>query len=138
MPTALLLEDNETDAYIARRALSRWGGLDLVIAADLDAARAYLEAVRCGERPPVAAVFADLRLPRGSGFDLVEWARGIPELADIRFVLLTNYPDPETVRRAYALGVSSVIPKGELFADDGKLGEIVSHYWLDTNRARGL
>jgi DNA-binding NarL/FixJ family response regulator len=69
-----------------------------------------LEAVR-RLRPDVVTL--DLRMPGGSGFDVLRDLRGEPLAPFV--IMLTNYASPEYERRATALGAGAFLDKSRDF-----------------------
>ena len=108
----LYLEDNPMDADLARRALERQlPGIQLEVVGTLAQALARL----APPTPAYDAVLADLRLPDGSGFDL---------LADVRsrdlplpVVVLTSSGDQGTALAALKAGADDYVPKRDDYTD---------------------
>jgi CheY-like chemotaxis protein len=95
----LLVEDNRVDALMIRRAFSQAGAaFDFCTVGGLEEARAVLE-----EGPPPSAVVIDLRLPDGSGLDLLAWLKQRPHLANLPVIVLTGSGNRQ-LDRAYDLG----------------------------------
>ena len=54
--------------------------------------------------PRPAVIILDLKLPRVSGFEVLEWLQGKPQLQDIPVMVFTSSINPEDAERAYILG----------------------------------
>ena len=113
VPTLLYVEDEENDVLFMRRALDRAGvKVDLRTACDGDAAVAYFAA-----KPPRAdnplpdLVLLDLNLPARSGFDVLEWIRGQPDLRAIPVVVFSSSARVEDRERARLLGADDYMVK---------------------------
>jgi PAS domain S-box-containing protein len=103
----LYVEDNPHDADLARRELARHAPqIHLEIALSLSAARARLAA---GPAPDL--VLVDLRLPDGSGLELLAEVRqqGLP----LAVVVLTGQGDEETAVAALKAGADDYLTKKE-------------------------
>jgi CheY-like chemotaxis protein len=110
--TLLYVEDEENDVLFMRRAIDRAGlALDLRNACDGDKAVDYLAASPHEERPLPALVLLDLNLPARSGFEVLEWIRGRPELRGLPVVVISSSGRPEDRARARALGADDYVVK---------------------------
>jgi len=100
----LVVDDDDMGRAMCCTAL-RGAGLDVVEAASVDAALAYLE----GSLPD--AVVLDVMLPPRSGFDVLQYIRG--ELANpyLPVLVLTALHDGSAVSRAYDMGASDFASK---------------------------
>jgi CheY-like chemotaxis protein len=56
-------------------------------------------------------VLLDLKLPRRSGLEVLEWIRSRPESASLPVFMMTSSQEPSDLERAYALGVNSYLVK---------------------------
>jgi|GEM_PF-444621 len=102
----LYLEDNPVDADLARRALAGSAPeISLEIAQNLASALACLEK----PEPGCDLVLSDLRLPDGSGLDLLAWvrARNLP----LPVILLTSSGDQSTAVAALKAGADDYLIK---------------------------
>src|ERR1051325_559322 len=110
--TILLVEDNEDDIFMMRRAL-RLGNFTnpLQVVTDGQQAVDYLSGTRqyaIRERHPLPfIIFLDLKLPYLDGFEILKWIRQRPELDSIVVVVLTSSAEMRDQDRAYALGARS-------------------------------
>lgn len=103
----LYVEDNEFDADLTHRTLSRLDpSIELDTVATVAAATVRLER----ESGRWDVVLTDLHLPDGSGEELVRWirARGL----EITTVVLTGYGDDIEVRNVMAAGADDYALKG--------------------------
>ena len=112
----LLVEDDPDHVLLIQRALARASLVNpLKIVRDGDEAIAYLAGT--GEyddrtRFPIPSlVLLDLKLPRKSGLEVLEWIRGHEALKFLPVVVLTSSSESRDIERAYALGVNSYLVK---------------------------
>lgn len=135
----LVVEDNADDVDLLKRALNKAGvSCPVHVASDGDAAVDYLEGNgQYGDRnghPYPTLVLLDIKLPRRSGFEILEHVRANPALKKTIFVVLTSSRESEDIGRAYARGANSYLVKPIKPGDMERLVERVKEYWLDVNR----
>jgi len=76
-------------------------------------------------------LFLDLRLPEMDGFEVLEWLQQRPDLKKhLLVVVLTQFGDANQIRRAYAMGADSFLPKPFTLADSENLIRHFGGYWL--------
>ena len=102
-PRRVLVVDDEGDFLVTYERLLRHHGF-LVITATT---RADGVAAVAGERPDL--VITDLRLPDGTGLDVVRAARSMPEPPSV--IVVTGYPSAETRQAALAAGATTFLAK---------------------------
>lgn len=132
----LLVEDNESDVELARRALQKQDvHARLVVARDGQEALDMLLGINGGPREiNPALILLDLHLPRRDGFDVLKEVKGSEHCRAWPVVVLTTSGEDSDVNRAYALGANSYIRKPVDFSEFAQtIGQVVS-YWLDVNR----
>jgi CheY-like chemotaxis protein len=114
--TILLVEDNEDDVFLMKRAL-RGAGINnpLQIAEDGQAAIDYLAGAGAyADRtlhPLPMIVFLDLKLPYKSGHEVLEWIRQEPHLKTLVVIVLTSSSEKVDLDHAYKLGANSFVVK---------------------------
>ena len=107
-PALLLVEDDADDQRIFQWAL-RKSGLPITVrlAQDGDQAIRFLQ--RGPQRPFL--IVTDIHLPRGSGWQVLEWIRSRSDLALLPVLMWTSLPTPEGEQRAHQLGATSYFSK---------------------------
>jgi CheY-like chemotaxis protein len=136
--TILLVEDNDDDVALIRRAFKQCKIVNpLQVASDGDSAVAYL-AGQAGYQdrtayPMPLLVLLDLKLPRRSGLEVLNWMKRNPVLKHIPVVVLTSSRENLDVRRAYDAGANSYLVKPVEFADLRAMMDTIHVYWVMTN-----
>ena len=131
----LLIDDNEDDIVLARRALAQAQILNpLYVLRDGEEAMAYLQgAGKYADRsefPLPDLVLLDLKMPRMDGFELLHWVRHQPALRALRIVVLTSSEEIYDVNRAYGMGANSFLVKPFDFEDYVGLARTLGSFWF--------
>ncbi len=112
----LVVEDNEDDVFLMRRALTAASVGNPIFVVDTGAkAVDYLSGVAPfidrQKYPLPAIVFLDLKLPLISGHEVLVWIRAQRHLEGLVVVVLTSSNEASDVRRCYSLGANSYLVK---------------------------
>jgi CheY-like chemotaxis protein len=139
-PPLLVVEDDENDVVLLRRAIRKGHLVTPVrILPDGEEARAYLAGEGAWadrrEHPLPVLMLLDLKLPRLSGLELLEWVRGRPEFATLPVVVLTSSRESRDLERAYRLGANSYLVKPVAFEALLEMVKAIGLYWLVLNQA---
>jgi len=140
----LLLVEDDPDAILLMRKACDAAGISnpLRTVEDGEGLIAYLDGTAPyadrEENPLPTMVLLDLKLPRKSGFELLEWIRKNPRLARLIIVILTSSRESKDISRAYALGANSYLVKPTSFHDLVDLVKMLRAYWLGHNQAPAL
>lgn len=135
----LAAEDEETDRFILQRAFSRAElTCPLTLVADGQQAIDYL----CGGAPfsdrkvhPFPALLLlDLKMPRMTGFDVLEWLGARPEFNCLPVVVLTSSAHASDVQKARQLGALDYIVKPHEFSQLVKILRELGERWLNRPR----
>jgi len=134
----LLVEDNDDDVFLMKRALKGAHVLNpLHVVEDGNAALNYLNGNgEYADReiyPIPAIVFLDLKLPYVSGFEVLEWIRRQKDLDSMVVIVLTSSNEPSDLSRSYALGANSYLVKPPTPDQLSDLARAFKWYWLDYN-----
>jgi CheY-like chemotaxis protein len=110
MPCTLLIVEDDPDALmLLRRAFRRVGvRASLQIVTDGESALDYLAGKgRFGDRqahPLPTIILLDLKLPKRSGLEILEWKFRQPQLRGIPVIIVTSSEEESDRRRAAELG----------------------------------
>jgi two-component system response regulator len=134
--TILLVEDNPSDAALARRAFGKAGVDRLVTAEDGEDALDYLfssgrHAGRAPGQPDL--ILLDLNLPRVDGLSALRRLRADPRTRYIPVVVLTSSIELRDVADSYAAGANSYIRKPVEFERFARAADQIAGYWLRLN-----
>jgi CheY-like chemotaxis protein len=136
--TILIVEDNATDVMLIRRAFTRLKiGNPVQVVGDGDRAVEYLSGDNAyadrKQFPLPALVLLDLKLPRRSGLEVLEWLRRQDGLRRLPVVMLTSSRQSHDVNRAYDLGANSYLVKPVEFEGLEEMLGTINTYWIDWN-----
>jgi len=71
----------------------------------------------------------DIKMPRRSGFDVLEWAKHDPLLRRIPIVIVSSSEDPADINRAYELGANAYMVKPVDYRAVEHLFQSITQYW---------
>lgn len=132
----VVVEDNPDDRDLLARAFKKAGTtVPLRFATDGDEAVSLLDAMSAGShsrlRPLV--ILLDLKLPRRSGFEVLDWLKSHSALRSTPVVILTSSQQNADLSRAYELGTNSYLVKPTQPQALQSLIADLSAYWLGRN-----
>jgi CheY-like chemotaxis protein len=112
----LHVEDDVNDVLLFQQACGKANvGFEIQSVADGDEAIAYLRGAEKfsdrAEFPMPQLILLDLKMPRLSGFDVLEWVRQQVAFEKMPIIVLTSSNHDIDVRRAYDLGANSYLVK---------------------------
>lgn len=136
--TILLVEDNPTDVILVQRAFDKLKVANpMQVVSNGEAAIEYLSGQGAYQDrkqfPLPLLVLLDLKLPRRSGLEVLEWLRGQESLKRIPVVMLTSSQQDRDVNTAYDLGVNSYLVKPVDFDGLLQMLQTINFYWLILN-----
>lgn len=117
----LVAEDDETDVLLLRRAFKEAGVTNpLTVVSDGQEAVDHLtmlqQAPAPGDRMP-ALMILDLKMPRMTGLDVLEWLRGNAGTRCVPVIVFTSSAHQHDVERSFALGANAFVVKGPSTAE---------------------
>ena len=134
----LLVEDDSNDVLFIQRAFRR-SKLEnsMQVVRDGDEAVAYLSGDgKYADRnlyPLPGMILLDLKLPRRSGLEVLEWIRNQPVLKRIPVVILTSSKENADVNTAYDIGVNSYLLKPVNYNALNEMIDTLNAFWLRLN-----
>ncbi len=135
VPWILLVEDNKDLQELGSRALAAAAPRAQVTLAS-NGKQALAQLAEASTRGPVkrpALILLDLKLPGMDGTGVLEQMREDPAYRDVPVVVLSSCRSLEDIRRAYAAGANSYVPKPLEFTELKDVIETIAGYWLTTN-----
>jgi CheY-like chemotaxis protein len=134
----LIVEDNEDHLALTIEALEDAGVSNPVITAGgVQEARAILaqcaEQARGGRDGLPCVILLDVRLPDGSGMDLLSEIKDHAVLRAVPVVVLTSSDDTPDIRKAYQLGANSYLVKPVVFDEFHRKVREAGIYWALLN-----
>ena len=141
--TILLVEDDPNDVLLIRRAFRKSDVVNPIqVVGDGEEAIAYLSGrgpYADRERYPLPVLLLlDLKLPRKSGFEVLEWLRQQPGLKRLPVAVLTSSAETPDINRAYDLGANSYLVKPVRFEGLLRMVQTLNLYWLIINEKPDL
>lgn len=134
----LLVEDNPTDAELARRALNKIvppgqvhcardgeDALDFIFARGAFSDRAVGQGLR--------VILLDLKLPKVDGLEVLRAVKGDPRTRDIPVVMLTSSKVTADVEACYRAGANSYVVKPVDYAGHAQALKDLGIYWTQLN-----
>ena len=134
----LLVEDDSNDILFMQRAFRR-SKLEnpIQVVRDGDEAVAYLagsgDYADRNLYPLPGMILLDLKLPRRSGLEVLEWLRQQPIIKRIPVVILTSSKENIDIDRAYDIGVNSYLLKPVNHNALNEMIETLNAFWLRLN-----
>ncbi|MDB6020637.1 MAG: response regulator receiver protein [Pedosphaera sp.] len=137
--TLLLVDDNEDDIFLTKRALREAQITTLVqTASDGQQAIDYLSgAGKFQDRalyPLPALMLLDLKMPRKGGLDVLQWIREQASLRSLVVIILTTSLEHSDIERAYQLGANSYLQKPSNTKVLAEIMGAIKLYWLTHNQ----
>jgi len=136
----LLVEDDISDFRLIQRAFAKIRPtVPMIRLSHGDEAVAYLAGDAPYENrtlhPFPCVILLDIKLPRRSGFEVLEWIRSQEStLKRVPVIMLTSSNHHLDVNKAYELGVNSYLVKP---SNNSELEQLVStfrEYWVELNQ----
>ena|SRR5436309_1014868 len=132
--TVLLVEDDLNDIFLVKRAFKKARIRNpLQVVTDGQEAELYLRGEgKYADRetyPVPKLVVMDIKMPRRSGFEVLEWAKRDGPLRRIPIVIVSSSDNPDDINRAYELGANAYMVKPVDFLAVERLFESITHYW---------
>jgi CheY-like chemotaxis protein len=133
--SVLLVEDDDNDVILVKHTLKKARIQNpLQVVSDGEEAVEYLkgdgkyEDRDCWPLPEL--IVMDIKMPRLSGFDVLEWLKGNGgPLRRIPIVIVSSSDNPDDINRAYELGANAYMVKPMDSRGVEHLFQSITHYW---------
>jgi CheY-like chemotaxis protein len=137
--TILHVEDDPNDVLLLQRALKKTNAqVALYAVGDGDKAVSYLSgSSEFNDRlkyPLPQLILLDLKMPRKSGLEVLNWIRTQPQFKRTVVVVFTSSKHDEDINHAYELGANSYLVKPVGFEALQEMMKGLSHYWGELNQ----
>jgi CheY-like chemotaxis protein len=134
----LIIEDDPNDVLLLEKAFIKYKfPVEILSFQDGEEALAYLTGKgkfqNRKKHPFPDIILVDLKLPRVSGFEILEWVKNHPLRKVTPVIVLSSSKQKQDVLRAYQSGANSYLVKPIGFNELQKLVEIFGNYWLEHN-----
>lgn len=132
--TVLLVEDDLNDIFLVKRAFKK-ANIPNPLQVVTDGAEAihYLQgAEKYADRglyPLPHLVVMDIKMPRKTGFEVLEWIKQDGILRRVPVVIVSSSDEVADVNRAYELGANAYMIKPMNFRSVESLFQSITHYW---------
>jgi CheY-like chemotaxis protein len=108
---ALLLEDNEDDAFFLKRAWTARGSAEKLLWVKNAGEAKQLLLNDPGASPSPRLILTDLKMPECTGFEFLRWLRNQPKLQKAKCVVLSSSDEPRDKAEAMASGADGFFTK---------------------------
>ncbi|MDT8286808.1 MAG: response regulator [Elusimicrobiales bacterium] len=134
-PSLLLVEDNEDDVLIARRAFGEFRIFSEVhVARDGQEALDMLTGAGGKKALRPSIILLDITLPLMDGIAVLKRLKSDRQLCSIPVVMLTTSSRQEDVQRSYAAGAASYVTKPPSLEEYADLARKFEMYWITVSR----
>jgi CheY-like chemotaxis protein len=136
----LYVEDSEDDVFLLKYAFEQAG-----VSNTIEVARDGQEGVdmlarvvqnMSGPRatPALSVVLLDLKMPKKTGLEVLQWIRAQPELKRLPVIILSSSNQRSDVERAYDLGANGFLVKPADNATLQDMAKAIKQFWLMHNQ----
>lgn len=131
-------EDNQDDALLIQMGF-RKAGQSCTISSVEDGARAISYLKGEGEyadrqlHPLPTLALLDIKMPRYTGLEVLEWVRSQGRFSALPVVIFTSSKNLADIRRAYELGVNAYLVKAVEYQELQDTIRALAAFWLGKN-----
>ena len=132
--TVLLVEDDLNDIFLVKRAfkMARLTNPLQVVTDGEEATHYLMGRGKYADRrtyPLPRLIVMDIKMPRMTGFEVLEWIKHDGSLRRIPVVIVSSSDQESDINRAYELGANAYMVKPVDFHAVERLFESITHYW---------
>jgi CheY-like chemotaxis protein len=135
----LLAEDDDNDIFFLQRAFQAAGVENpLRVVKDGQEAIEYLAAsgnyTDRAQHPLPCLLILDLKMPRKTGMDVLQWKHDQPVLKTVPSIVLSSSAHRHDIERAYRLGANGFVVKPQSVDTRTALARFIKGFWLEFNQ----
>jgi|SRR6267378_485995 len=135
----LLAEDDENDVLLLKHAFNGAQVQNpLYTTRDGEETIDYLSGTGVfadrNEYPLPTLLILDLKMPKRTGMDVLQWLRKQPVLNCLPVVILSSSGHRHDIERAYRLGANAFVVKPSSNEERGELARYIKGFWLQFNQ----
>ena len=139
----LIVEDDENDVFFLQHAFAQAKIENpLQIARDGQEAIDYLSGTNSfadrSKYPLPYLILLDLKMPRKTGMDVLEWLSEQAELRCLPVVVFTSSAHRTDIERAYELGANAFVVKPASMEKRAELAKAIGLFWLEFNEVPAI
>jgi|SRR6266496_740974 len=132
--SVLLVEDDLNDIFLVKRAFKMAQVKNpLQVVTDGQEAILYIKGDgKYADRqafPLPKLIVMDIKMPRKTGFEVLEWVKGDGQMRRIPIVIVSSSDNPTDINRAYELGANAYMVKPVDFRAVEHLFHSITQYW---------
>jgi CheY-like chemotaxis protein len=137
--TVLLVEDDPNDIRLMQRAFAKANyNVSLQAVLDGEEGMNYLAGAKAFEDresyPFPILIILDLKLPRKSGFELLEWIKQTPSTKFLPVIVFTSSQQPRDISKAFDLGANAYLAKPIGFENLLDTVHKIVDFWVGLNQ----
>ncbi len=132
--TILVIEDDDEDVFILRRALNKSPiNIRLDVARNGQEAIDYLvERFETRKLQDLSLILLDLNMPLMDGHAFMKLIRSDERFSTLPIVVLTTSREQEIIRRAHADGANAVVSKADTLEGMMEIVDTIVQFWFRT------
>ena len=137
--TVIVVEDEPDEVFLLEQAFQKAGLKNPIqVCRDGQEVIDYLSQQgatvgRMAAAAPPGLMLLDLKMPRKTGFEVLEWLRTQPGLKRLAVVVMAISSDVNDINRAYQLGCNSYLLKPGDVERLVEMVKLMNTYWLRLN-----
>ncbi|MGY6663020.1 MAG: response regulator [Glycocaulis sp.] len=121
----LLVEDDESDAFLTKRAFADMKGANLM---HVPGGQAALDALRSSR---FDAMLLDLNMPGLSGHEVIEALREREDPELVPIIVFSSSSQPGDIDKAYEAGANAYVRKPDSLGGYQQVADAVCRFWRD-------
>ncbi|MGP1274500.1 MAG: response regulator [Caulobacterales bacterium] len=121
----LLVEDDESDAFLTKRAFADMSGTNLM---HVPGGQAALDALRSSR---FDLMLLDLNMPGLSGHDVIETLRDDRKIGQVPIIVFSSSDHPSDIDKAYGAGANAYLRKPDSLGGYQQVADAVCRFWRD-------